>query len=152
MVSEEKSLDKRARILVIDDDENIRNTMKKILTAAGYAVDLAATGSEAISKTEKSAYDVALIDIRLPDMEGVRLLTQMKDSEPKMRKIIVTGYPTLQNAMTALNKDADFYITKPIDIEGLLAIIKEQLQLKENEKRSSEQKIAEFIEKRVKEL
>ena len=145
-------MDKHARILVVDDDENIRNTLKTILEDEGYIVDLAATGSEAIQKTKKSAYNIALLDIRLPDMEGVELLKLIKDTVPRTRKIMVTGYPSMQNAIAALNKSADAYLIKPIDIENLLNTVKEQLQLQENEKEFSEQKVAEFIETRVKEL
>ncbi len=145
-------MDRNAKILVIDDDENIRNTMKTILEDEGYVVDLAATGSEAIEKTQKTAYNLALLDIRLPDMEGVELLKLMKDPTPRTRKIMVTGYPSMQNAITALNKNADAYIIKPVNVEMLLKIVKEQLQMQENERQFAEQKVAEFIETRVKEL
>ena len=145
-------MDKHAKILVVDDDENIRNSMKTILEDEGYLVDLAATGSEAIQKTKKSAYNIALLDIRLPDMEGVELLKLIKGTLPRTRKIMMTGFPSMQNAIAALNKNADAYLIKPIDIENLLNTVKEQLQLQENEKEFSEQKVAEFIETRVKEL
>ncbi|MGB9854880.1 MAG: hypothetical protein ACPLRY_08795, partial [Candidatus Bathyarchaeales archaeon] len=71
---------------------------------------------------------------------------------PKMRKIIVTGYPTLHNAIEAVNRGADAYILKPFDVEKVLATIKEQLKRQEEEKRFSQEKVAEFIEARVKEL
>jgi len=145
-------LDKQARILVVDDDENIRNTMKAILEDEGYVVDAAVTGDEAIQKTQQTAYNVALLDIRLPDMEGVELLKLIKDGVPRTRKIMVTGYPSMQNAISALNKNADAYLIKPIDIENLLATVRNQLKLQEDEKKFSEQKVAEFIESRVKEL
>ena len=145
-------MDKHAKILVVDDDENIRNTMKTILEDEGYLVDLAANGNEAIQKTKISAYNIALLDIRLPDMEGVELLKLIKDTVPRTRKIMVTGYPSMQNAISALNKNADAYLIKPVDIENLLNTVKEQLQLQENEKEFSEQKVAEFIETRVKEM
>jgi len=145
-------LDKHARILVVDDDESIRKTIKAILENEGYIVDLAATGSEAIQKTNEKAYNIALLDIRLPDMEGVELLKLIKDTVPHTRKIMVTGYPSMQNAVAALNKNADAYLTKPVNVEKLLNIVKEQLQLQEDERRFSEQKVAEFIETRVKEL
>jgi DNA-binding NtrC family response regulator len=145
-------LDKHARILVVDDDESIRNTMKAILEDEGYIVDLVATGSEAIQKTKEKAYNIALLDIRLPDMEGVELLKLIKDTVPRTRKIMVTGYPSMQNAVAALNKNADAYLIKPLDVEKVLNTVKEQLQLQENEREFSEQKVAEFIETRVKEL
>ena len=145
-------MDNHARILVVDDDESIRNTVKAILEDEGYIVDVAATGREAIKRTEETLYNVALLDIRLPDMEGVELLKLMKDAVPRTRKIMVTGYPSMQNAVDALNKNADVYLIKPVDIEKLLNTVKEQLQLQENEREFSEQKVAEFIETRVKEL
>ena len=145
-------MDKHPRILVVDDDESIRNTVKAILEDEGYIVDLAATGMEAIKRTEETTYNVALIDIRLPDLEGVELLKLMKDAVPRTRKIMVTGYPSMQNAVDALNKNADVYLIKPVDIEKLLNTVKEQLQLQENEREFSEQKVAEFIETRVKEM
>jgi DNA-binding response OmpR family regulator len=145
-------LDDDTRILVVDDDEAIRSTVKAILEDEGYSVDLASTGSEAIEKTQKKTYNLALLDIRLPDMEGVELLKSMKDTVPRMRKIMVTGYPSLQNAISALNKNADAYLVKPVNVEKLLATVKEQLRLQKSEKEFSEQKVAEFIETRVKSL
>ena len=145
-------MDKHARILVVDDDESIRNTMKAILEDEGYIVDSAATGKEAIKKTEETIYNVALLDIRLPDMEGVELLKLIKEGVPRTRKIMVTGYPSMQNAVAALNKNADAYLIKPVEIENLLKTVKEQLELQENEREFSEQKVAEFIETRVKEI
>jgi len=141
-----------ARILIIDDDENIRKALAAILEEEGYMVDTAETAKQAIEKTEKNIYNLALIDIRLPDMEGIELLTKMKDTTPKMRKIIVTGYPTLHNAIEAVNRGADAYILKPFDVEKVLATIKEQLKKQEEEKRFSQEKVAEFIEARVREL
>ena len=145
-------MDKQPRILVVDDDETIRTTMKAILQDEGYTVDLAATGKEAIKKTQEKSYDVALLDIRLPDMEGVELLKLLKDGVPRTRKIMVTGYPSMQNAISALNKNADAYLLKPVDVEKLLNTVKQQLIDQENERKFSEEKVAEFIESRVKEV
>jgi DNA-binding response OmpR family regulator len=126
--------------------------VKAILEDEGYFVDTAASGGEAIQKTQKTTYNIALLDIRLPDMEGVELLKLIKEGVPRTRKIMVTGYPSMQNAIAALNKNADAYLIKPVDIENLLATVKNQLQLQEGEKEFSEQKVTEFIESRVKEL
>ncbi len=145
-------MDKNVRILIVDDDESIRKTMKAILEDEGYQVDFADSGKEAVQKTNNAAYNLALLDIRLPDMDGVELLKLMKDSVPRTRKIMVTGYPSMQNAISAVNKNADAYLVKPVDVEKLLDTVKEQLQLQEEERKFSEQKVAEFIESRVKEL
>ena len=145
-------MNNETRILIVDDDDTIRSTMKAILEDEGYKVDLAANGKEGVQKAEKTAYNIALLDIRLPDMEGVELLKLMKPAVPRTRKIMVTGYPSTQNAIEALNKNADAYLIKPVDIEKLLSTIKEQLKLQEEESKFSEEKVAEFIESRVNEI
>lgn len=142
----------QARIIVVDDDESIRESMKKLLNHEGYLVDLAVNGYEAIQKTDETSYDLALIDIRLPDIDGVELLKLMKDSVPRTRKIMLTGYPTMQNAIAALNKHADAYLVKPVEIAKLLDKVQEQLKLRKNEKSFNEQTVAEFIESRVSEI
>jgi DNA-binding NtrC family response regulator len=145
-------LGERARILVVDDDESIRKTLVAILEEEGYHVDTAENGKQAIAKSNTNFYNLALIDIRLPDMEGVTLLTKMKVTTPKMRKIIITGYPTLHNAMEAVNRGADAYVLKPFSIEKVLQTIKEQLKKQGEEKKYSQEKVTEYIETRAKEL
>jgi len=140
------------KILIVDDDENIRNVLTTILEDEDYTVESADTAKKGIEKSEKTVYNLALIDVRLPDMGGIELLAKMRSTEPKMRKIIITGYPTLQNAVEAVNKGADAYIMKPFDVEKILQTIKEQLQKQKEEVSYSEAKVAEFIETRVKEL
>ncbi len=145
-------MEKPVRILVVDDDENIRKSILAILRDEGYVVDLATNGREAIRKTETSTYNVALLDIRLPDMDGVELLTKMHETVPRTRKIMVTGFPSQENAIAALNQQADAYLVKPVVIEELLETISSQLSLQRQEMAFSEQKVAEFIETRVKAL
>ena len=142
----------RARILVVDDDESIRTALRAILAEEGYSVDVARTGKEAVKKSKTTRYNLALIDIRLPDTEGTRLLTQLKRASPRTRKIIITGYPSLRNAIDALNRGADAYVMKPFNMEKVLGTIKEQLEKQREEMMFSQEKVAEFIETRVKEL
>jgi DNA-binding NtrC family response regulator len=140
------------RILVVDDDESIRKVLATILEEKGYAVDTAENGKEAIEKSNAKFYNLALIDIRLPDMEGTKLLTAMKETTPKMVKIIITGFPSLQNAMEAVNKGADAYILKPFNMDNVLKTVKEHLKKQQEAKEYSQEKVAEFVETRVKEL
>ncbi|HXX88344.1 MAG TPA: response regulator [Candidatus Acidoferrum sp.] len=149
---EVKGSGKNARILIVDDDENIRRVLVAILEDEGYMVDSVGTGKKGIEATKRKFYNMALIDIRLPDMEGTELLTQLKDTTPRMRKIIITGYPTLQNAIEAVNRRADGYVMKPFDVKKVLETIEDQLKKQEEEKTYSQSKVAEFIETRVKEL
>jgi DNA-binding NtrC family response regulator len=143
---------KQARILIVDDDETIRKSITSVLEEKGYFAETAENGQAAIRKSEKGVYNLALIDIRLPDMDGVQLLTSLKETSPKMVKIIITGYPSLQNAVEAVNKGADGYIVKPIKMGELLAMIKEHLLKQQEAGKYTEQKVAEFIETRAKEL
>lgn len=141
-----------ARILIIDDDENIRKVLETILEDEGYIVETAETAKQGIEKSETAFYNVALIDVRLPDMEGIELLSKLRNTKPKMRKIIVTGYPTLQNAIAAVNKGADAYVMKPFEVDKILQTIREQLKKQEEEKSFNEEKVVEFIETRIKAL
>jgi len=145
-------MEKAARILIIDDDENIGKVFQTILEDEGYITEVAETAQKGIQKSQTAFFNLALIDVRLPDMEGTELLTKLRETMPKMRKIIVTGYPTLQNAVVAVNKGADAYIMKPFDVEKMLQTIKEQLKKQSEEKKFNEEKIAEFIVTRVNEL
>jgi len=151
-VSKRKTEKTKPRILVIDDDEDIRKVLSEILKDKGYNADSAETGGEAIRKTWKKFYNLALIDIKLPDMNGVELLTKIRETKPKMRKIIITGYPTLKNAVEALNKGADAYIMKPLDIEKVLATIAEQLKKQRREQKMTEKQLVQYIETRVKQI
>ena len=141
-----------ARILIIDDDESIRKALSAVLEDKGYIVDTAQCGSEAIEKSKTSFYNVALIDIRLPDIEGTRLLKALNDTVPPMIKIIVTGYPSLANAVEAVNKGADAYILKPLVMDNVLKTIREHLKRQQEARKYSEERVAEFIETRAKEL
>ena len=141
-----------ARILVVEDNESIRKVLEAILEEEGYVVDTAENGKEAIRKSNAKFYNLALIDIRLPDMEGTKLLTAIKETTPKMVKIMITGYPSLQNAIEAVNKGADAYILKPFDMDNVLNKIKEHLKKQQEAKKYSQEKVTEFIETRVKQL
>ena len=141
-----------ARVLVVDDDANILKTFSEVLRDAGYVVDTAENGKGAIEKSNANFYNLAFIDIRLPDMEGTKLLTALKKTTPKMVKIIVTGYPSLQNAVEAVNKGADAYIIKPAKPEELLSTVAEHLREQEEAREYSEQKVKEYIETRFSKL
>jgi DNA-binding NtrC family response regulator len=141
----------KKHILVIDDDESVAKFFREALELGGYSVDTAKTGEEAVEKSNVNFYNLALIDFRLPDMEGTQLLTAMRETVPKMVKIIVTGYPSLSNTMEAVNKGADGYVVKPIvDTDEFLNKIKEHLKKQEESERYSEKKVAEFVETRFK--
>lgn len=152
-VNEEvKSLTQGASVLIVDDDAGIRKTLSKILEKEGYLVETVENGQQAIKASNKRFFNVALIDIRLPDMEGTRLLERLKEHEPKMVKIIITGYASLQNAIEAVNKGADGYVLKPFDATELLVMIEKHLEKQRESMKYGEKKVTEFIETRVKQI
>jgi len=143
---------KKGRIIVIDDDEGIRKVVAEALKSEGYLVDTASSGKEAVEKSRSNFYNLALVDIRLPDMEGTKLLTSMRETTPEMIKIILTGYPALQNAIDAVNKGAHGYLVKPINMTELLRTVEQQLKKQSEMKEYGQDKVAEFVETRFKEL
>lgn len=124
-------------VLVIDDEESIRKLLTTILKEKDYEVDSVENAGGALKKTDEKFYNVLLIDIVLPDMSGVELLPKIRETKPRMRRIIMTGNPSLQNAVEALNRGADAYIMKPLDIEKMLATIAEQLEKQDQEYKAS---------------
>ena len=108
------------KILVVDDDENIVRTFRRILKKKGYQTDTAQTGEEAIQKANGKTYDLALIDICLPDMSGINLLDKLADIDSKMVKIIITGFPTMAPEESS---KAVACLVKPVKPLELLQII-----------------------------
>lgn len=142
----------KPRILVVEDDANIRETMSTILKQRGYHTDTAENGHEAILKSRAKFFNLALLDIKLPDMEGTELLTKIHDNTPKMVKIMVTGYPNLENAMESLNKGADAYVTKPVKPQQLLSLIEEKLRKQHQAEKMTEDNVTEWIKTRARKL
>ncbi|RJS86636.1 response regulator [Candidatus Bathyarchaeota archaeon] len=140
------------RLLIVDDDEAILRNLEKILRLEGYETDIARTGFEAIEKTKTNFYNLALLDIKLPDMEGTELLKRMHETFPKMVKIMVTGYPDLENAIASLNSGADAYLIKPVSVQRLLDVVKQKLAEQKSVEEMTEEKVKEWIETRVRKL
>lgn len=142
----------KASILIVDDDEDICKTLRLILEGEGYTVDVAHSGKEAIEKSKVKAYNIALLDIVLPDMQGTQLLKKLRETTPKMVKIMVTGHPNLENAVEALNHGADAYLIKPVNFENLIKVVEERLAKQSEEEAITVEKIAAFVEARTQRL
>lgn len=137
------------RILVVDDDLGILDSTRQILEIDGYEVETASTGGDGLQKIESTFFNLALFDIKLPDMEGTELLEKSHKIRPAMKKIMVTGYASLENSVISLNAGADAYILKPVDPDMLLAKVKEKLEEQERETSVDGEKIAEFLEEKL---
>ncbi|MCX6641813.1 MAG: response regulator, partial [Candidatus Bathyarchaeota archaeon] len=124
-------------ILIVDDDATVLDTLKEYLTSEGYVVETSGTGADALKKFKKKFFDVTLLDIKLPDMDGLQLLTKIHAQSPKTMNIMVTGYPSLNNAVASLNLGAVSYIMKPINPDELLFYIQSKLEQVEHDDKSS---------------
>ena len=123
-------MEKNKMILVVDDDKSILRTFTRILQKNGYKIDTAETGKEAIEKADTQHYDLALVDIRLPDMDGTELLAKIKQQLRNTIKIMITGFPSIESGVKALDEGADAYLVKPVKPEELLMLIKQKLKNK----------------------
>lgn len=133
----------------MDDDQAILSSVATILQLKGYNVETAETGRQAIEKSQSQFFNLALLDIKLPDMEGTSLLVKMHQTTPRMMKIMLTGYPSLENAVTALNLGADAYLLKPVNPKDLLKVVEEKLTEQSEAEALSEEKVAEWVRTRL---
>lgn len=138
--------------MVVDDDRAILKSFEEILKSEGYDVDTAETGLEAIQRSRKKYYNIALLDIKLPDMEGTELLTKLHEDIPRMIKIMITGHASLENAVRALNLGADAYLMKPVNPEELLRVIADKLREQAEAEEMGQEQARRWIQSRIRKL
>lgn len=117
-----------AKILVIDDEKSIRITLKDILEHEGLEVDLASNGPEGIELFQKNVYDAVLCDIKMPEMDGLEVLTKIQDISRDIPVIMISGHGTIETAVEAIKKGAFDFIEKPPDLNRLLIIIRNAME------------------------
>lgn len=110
----------KAKILVVDDDPNLRKTLADILRVKGYATAVAANGAEAIAAAEQEMCSLALIDLMLPDMPGLEVMARIKAISPLTEAIILTGHASMDTAIKATGQGAFSYLLKPYQMDELL--------------------------------
>ena len=115
----------RPVILLVDDDETIRKALSNALQEEGFSVDTTQDGADAVERSLLRFYDLALVDVRLSDMDGIKLLRTLRERNPEIKQIVITGYPSLENAVQAINEGADAYLIKPFNPSDLVAKIRE---------------------------
>jgi DNA-binding response OmpR family regulator len=108
-----------ARILLVDDEADIRASVGRVLRLLGHRVDYAASGCEALSMIRKAAYDVAVLDIRLPDLSGIEVMHRAATVQPEMAVVLLTGYGSLDTAIQALRAQAVDYLSKPTSVSDI---------------------------------
>ncbi len=116
-------------ILVIDDDEGILRVFRRIFEKRGYAVATAGTGKEAKEMLRRCNFEVSLVDLTLPDINGADLLPWMKKNSPNMVKVVITGFSSFEKE-NIIEKGADFLLEKPVQPQVLIDLLEEKLKNK----------------------
>lgn len=144
----------KKRILIVDDDENSCITLAHVLENEGYEIETARNGREALEKAESRFFNMALIDIRIPDIDGLKLIEPLHEIHSDIEIIMVTGYASVETAAMSINKGASAYVTKPFKIADFLtrvkALLEKQSLAVENRRlleklKESEKKIRELM-------
>ncbi len=117
----------KSKILVVDDEDALRTVLSGELESEGYQVDSAADGDEAIKTVQTKPFDLVLLDIKMPKVDGFEVLKFIKQNYPKMKVIMLTGFADLKNAIESKKLGAEDFISKPYDLVDLLTTIERVL-------------------------
>lgn len=136
-------MEKSIKILMVDDEEQFRETTSKILRKKGYQTTMAASGEEAVTILEKTPHDVVILDIQMGGMDGHEALKKIKEIQPTVRVIMLTGHGNLESAKKSLIQGADDYLNKPCDMDLMNQKIRSVLL--RNQGGSNEEKLAKDL-------
>jgi DNA-binding response OmpR family regulator len=125
-------------ILIVDDEQNLRHTLAFILKRAGYFVTTAENAEETLNTLQTGTFDLMILDIKMPDVDGLTLLKVIRQNHPKLPVFILTGYGSLDSAIQALHLEARDYLLKPIDPAQLLERIQKILLEEQSNQRQNE--------------
>jgi two-component system response regulator (stage 0 sporulation protein F) len=117
-----------AAILVVDDEENAREGLSKILSKEGYSVETAANGKEAIDTIKRQSFDLVITDMRMPLMDGFEVLREIKKLDFEVGVIMITAYGEVESYLEAMNLGAFEYINKPVRVNELKRVITKILE------------------------
>src|SRR5581483_10906589 len=120
----ESAMPSQGSVLVIDDEAEVRESLQTLLELEGYDVDTAANGTEGISRLEERPFDLVLLDLALPDRNGIELLPEIRSLDPQISVIMITAYGTVEDAVRAMQSGAANFLQKPWDNEKLLADVR----------------------------
>ncbi|MEE9214014.1 MAG: sigma-54 dependent transcriptional regulator [Thermodesulfobacteriota bacterium] len=125
------------RVLVVDDEPGMRDFLEIMLRKDGYEVDTASDGAEAIDRIEQKMFDLAVVDIQMPIMNGIDVLQKINEKSPETTVIMITAYASHETAIDAMKLGAYDYITKPFKIDEIKLVIKKSLEKKRLERENS---------------
>lgn len=125
------SLDKHlsnARLLVVDDEPNIRTAIAQALRLTGYSVDEASSGLEALALLGQQTYDLMVVDMKMPGLDGIEVMDRARQLQPELLIIVLTGYASLESAIAAVKLDAVDYLRKPLRAQEIVDAVTQTLQ------------------------
>jgi DNA-binding NtrC family response regulator len=117
----------KQRILLVDDEEDLLDTCRQVLERAGFMVDPVTDSPRAVRRLEEEAYDLVVTDLKLPELDGIGLLTRSRDLQPDTPVLLMTAFPTVETAVEAVKKGAFDYLVKPFGPDQLVVVVKRAL-------------------------
>lgn len=121
----------KSRVLVVDDEPNARSALSEILAEEGFAVETAADGFKALARYEELGADVVLTDLKMPGMDGVELMGKLREKDPELQVIVMTAFGAIETAVAAMQSGAAHYLTKPLNADELVLVVKRALATSE---------------------
>ncbi|KKL72097.1 hypothetical protein LCGC14_2088310, partial [marine sediment metagenome] len=128
IVSELLQKEAKERILIIDDDEDIRYSISLFLNKHNFKIEVAKDGKEGLEKISEKFYNLVLLDIKLPDIDGIELIIPIKEKQPDIEIIMITGAADINSAINSLNTGVSAYLNKPLNLDELLAHIRNSIE------------------------
>lgn len=123
MISPDLQGEERPRLLVVDDQPTVRMSLRDLLSLKGYEIHEASSGEEALARFEEGSYDLVLLDVRMPGIDGPEVMRHIRKDHPRLPVIILTGHASVDSAIAALKLDAADYLLKPFRVEDLIATV-----------------------------
>jgi DNA-binding NtrC family response regulator len=146
-------MDQKSKVLVVDDDEVVRLSHRRSLSGADCSVAVAPSGADALAAMELDSYDVVLLDLRMPGLDGMTVLKTIKEKWPDSEVVVITGYPTIESAKEAIRLGAFGYLAKPVGPDDIInaaqgAITQKKWALRKDQDRAIPAAVAEARESR----
>jgi two-component system response regulator RegA len=120
-------------VLIVDDDEAFRLRLRRAFASRGWEANCAADRSEALTQARQYAPDLILVDLRMPDVDGLDLVSELRGMDDSSRIVVLTGYGSIATALTAVKRGANHYLSKPIDVDQIIAAFEELERGEEHE-------------------
>ena len=118
----------KPKILIAEDEKTQRDLLEGFLKKEGFSVEAVANGREALQKIEGNFFDVALIDYKMPELDGLQTLREIRNLYPDLPAVMMTAYGTVETAVASMKEGALDYLTKPIDLDELLLMLQKVIE------------------------